>query len=127
MSASSGRAAEYQGVGFFDFRSRVIPRICGKTLNVRALKNFHPSDPNWIMLKSLYDKTAPSTDKAAQTTRCAFCGLKCGRTVRECASNRQGGDVAGRKALKDRIRACENEGDTQNVLEHLFDVYLKVS
>jgi hypothetical protein len=92
-----------------------------------ALKDYHPSDPQWIVLKELYDKVTPASDMRAMTSRCGFCGEKCQRTVRECATARENGEMAGRKALKDRIRTCEKAGDPDNVLEHLFDVYLKVS
>ena len=98
-----------------------------RSLIKSALKDFHPSEPTWSILKKLYDETAPVSDRAAVTTPCDMCGNKCGRTVRECATIKAGSEAAGRKALKDCIRARESLGGSDDVLERLFDVYLKVS
>ena len=61
--------------------------------------------------------------------RCAFCGLTCGRVIRECAEAH-----GGRKALKDKIRELESEraagnaaDSLQDAIAQLFVGYLQVS
>lgn len=90
------------------------------------MKNFEPNEPIWKMLQGLYNKASTSTPSKSTKKQCAFCGDTCGRTIRECAETMSGGSVAGRKALKGKIRRLEKEGD-KALLDELFDVYLQVS
>jgi hypothetical protein len=93
--------------------------------NASALKLHAPSSPTWGLLKKLYDDTVPaSTDIGTPAHKCPFCGQACGRTVRACATAIGGGEAAGRKLLKAKIRSAEGQDDP--TMDALFDVYLKV-
>ena len=97
------------------------------------MRTLEPSDPLWLILRSLYDQstTAVNTPRSSQSHPCAFCETACGRTIRSCAELN-----GGRKALKGKIKELENarmaartEGEASRakaLVEELYDSYLKV-